>query len=48
MSRRLPIIHGVTERSGGPLERNIEELPLAGSRSADVREENALHRVERR
>ncbi|MBB3275400.1 MULTISPECIES: ADP compounds hydrolase NudE [unclassified Pseudoxanthomonas] len=41
MSRRLPIIHGVTERSGGPLERNVEELDLEFSNG----ERRRFHRV---
>ena len=28
MSRRLPVIHGITERSEGPSERIVEELDL--------------------
>ena len=28
MNRRLPVIHGITERAEGPSERHVEELDL--------------------
>jgi len=41
MSRRLPVIHGITERSEGPSERRVEELDLEFSNG----ERRRFHRL---
>lgn len=41
MSRRLPIIHGITERADGPVDRRVEELDLEFSNG----ERRRFHRL---